>query len=265
MTSDFPWYDSPWLSAYREATRILSQEAPHLLSDFEDAMRVFRVDPSFTPRVLPGFLEPSLRTTFLDLVNDLKADEMEHHELFQFGRLVLHDHPEFTQFQAAVCDAISEQAGEPLEPSYNFLSLYNNLGICKVHMDAPCAKWTLDICLEQSDRWPIHISEVTDWPLSQAYSKENWHEEIVSDAAFNFSSYEMDPGDALLFCGANQWHYRDRIPRKVDQNFCSLLFLHFVPAGAAALVDPASWAAHFNEPSLSPVGDIYRFESRQAG
>ncbi len=32
------------------------------------------------------------------------------------------------------------------------------------HMDAPDAMWTLDICLEQSEPWPISFSQPVDWP-----------------------------------------------------------------------------------------------------
>ena len=31
-------------------------------------------------------------------------------------------------------------------------------------MDAPDAKWTLDLCNEQSDAWPIHFSRIMPWP-----------------------------------------------------------------------------------------------------
>ena len=34
-------------------------------------------------------------------------------------------------------------------PAYNFLSLYTQLDICEPHMDAPKAKWTLNVCIEQ--------------------------------------------------------------------------------------------------------------------
>ena len=79
------------------------------------------------------------------------TDELEKQELFNFGRLVVHDHPYFNQIQNTMTDLVSEIAQEPVEAYYNFLSLYNNLGVCEVHMDALSAKWTLDVCINQSD------------------------------------------------------------------------------------------------------------------
>ncbi|MCY7281379.1 MAG: hypothetical protein LH610_10885 [Sphingomonas bacterium] len=88
----------------------------------------------------------------------------EKHEMLRFGRLIVHEAELCTELQAKLTDRISELVNEPVEPSYNFLSLYNNLGVCAVHMDAPSAKWTFDYCIEQSDPWPIYLSQVQPWP-----------------------------------------------------------------------------------------------------
>jgi hypothetical protein len=56
---------------------------------------------------------------------------------------------------------VSDLVGEEVEPSYNFLSLYTRMGIFEPHLDAPSAKWTLDICIDQSEPWPIYFSQIT--------------------------------------------------------------------------------------------------------
>ena len=57
-------------------------------------------------------------------------------------------------------DLVSGLVGEAVEASYNFLSLYAGAASCAVHMDAPSAKWTLDICIDQSRLWTIEVSDV---------------------------------------------------------------------------------------------------------
>lgn len=55
---------------------------------------------------------------------------------------------------------MSEAADEAVEAGYNaFLSLYDRLGVCPVHLDSPEAKWTLDLYIDQSVCWPIQVSQ----------------------------------------------------------------------------------------------------------
>ena len=54
-----------------------------------------------------------------------------------------------------------------------------------------------------------------------------------------------------MFGGSSQWHYRERIPRPHKDNFCHLVFLHFVPAGAGHLTHASKWAEHFGLPELA--------------
>ena len=52
-----------------------------------------------------------------------------------------------------------------------------------------------------------------------------------------------------------RWHYRDRIPRQSAENYCQLLFFHFVRADSVDLIDPANWAGLFSMPELAGVRD----------
>ena len=154
-----------------------------------------------------------------------------------------HDIAEFSTLQDSLVDQASEWAGEPLESSYNFLSLYTRMGVCNPHLDSPSAKWTLDLCIDQSEPWPIHLSQVVPWPDKNAQIGENWTSEIKEDRSLNFSASTLNPGDAILFSGSSQWHYRDALPRDGGKRYCDLLFMpsqaragRSRPAGHAASI-----------------------------
>jgi hypothetical protein len=91
-------------------------------------------------------------------VASLRPTDLELHEARTFGRFVVHDHPYFTELQQHIVPLVSAAVGEPVEAAYNFLSLYGGLGVCPPHMDSPEAKWTLDLCLNQSAPWPASPS-----------------------------------------------------------------------------------------------------------
>lgn len=253
IPAEFPWYDSPWLHSYVTAKSIISKISPEKLSEFEAAIAVLQAPPSFEVTKVRDVLSRSDLEMALGLVRNLETEDFEQHEVLQFGRLIAHDKPEFTRLQRAFTDRVSELAGEDLEPSYNFLSLYNNLGACAPHMDAPSAKWTLDICLEQSEPWPIYFSQCVPWPEKFQLEADagGWVEQIKNDSRLEFSAFDFKANEALFFAGGNQWHYRERIARSRDRNFCTLLFFHYIPKGCADLVNPACWHELFNIPELS--------------
>lgn len=120
-------------------------------------------------------------------------------------------------------------------------------------MDAPDAGFTVDICLKQSDIWPIYVSKVVDWPSALNISDPCWDKKLKESLELEFKQYCLEEGDALVFGGCNQWHYRDRIPRGHSRHFCSLLFLHYVPKGCKALLDPLNWTDIFDVPELASI------------
>ncbi len=145
---------------------------------------------------------------------------------------------------------VSELAGEAVEPAYNFLSLYTQLGICEPHMDAPKAKWTLDVCIEQSSAWPIYFSQTVPWPEDFSYSGKDWQEYIKDQSDLRFNSCSLHPGEAVLFSGSSQWHYRDGYSGLGNNSFCNLLFFHFLPEGTRKIVEPTNWPELFEMPAL---------------
>lgn len=250
------WYDSVWLNAYHAAKDIVARSAPSRLEDFVRSFDSLRTDPAFSTRSLPKVIRSEQLDYLRGVIQAVPADKLELHEMNAFGRFIVHDLPEFSAFQAALVDQVSEWADEPLEPSYNFLSLYTRMGVCEPHLDSPSAKWTLDLCIDQSDAWPIHLSQVVPWPEKGLQTGENWSAEIKGDKSLNFSANILSPGDAIFFSGSSQWHYRDALPRDGKKRHCDLLFMHFIPRGAADIVRPKNWASLFDIPELSLIPEI---------
>jgi hypothetical protein len=254
VSGDFPWYDSSWLASYVRAKAYIAEHQPRRLEEFVHAFDVLRTDPGFEIKRIDRIFSSSEHAQLKALIADLPDRDCEKHEVLRFGRGVVHDAPLCTTLQNALVDRMSELVNEPVEPCYNFLSLYNNLGVCAVHMDAPSAKWTLDYCIEQSAPWPIYLSQVRLWPETWSCQPgADWEHAIKNDPENRFTHYELSEGEAIVFGGSSQWHYRDRIPRLTKSNFCHLLFFHFVPTGARHLTRVTRWAEYFDIPELAEV------------
>lgn len=175
-------------------------------------------------------------------------------ELLRFGRSIRHNLPFLTTLQHVLTAAVSEVVQEDVVPAYNFFCLYNNLGVCEVHMDAPSAKWTPDLCIEHTAPWPLNISPVSPWPVDLNLSRDEDWQTAIKDQN-EFEPHCMNEGDAVVFAGSSQWHFRPRIPRVRHQNFCHLAFLHFLPRGSGALVTPQLWPDLLDLPEIRDVCD----------
>jgi hypothetical protein len=254
--SPYPWYDSWWLAKYLAAQAIIRRLKPEALPLFTRALAPLQTDTAFRTTLLEQPFDAATLDAVRTAAKGLGPSDLELHEARAFGRFVVHDHPLFLELAARAVPIVSAAVGEQVEPSYTFLSLYANRGVCAVHLDAPQAKWTLDLCVDQSAPWPIHFSEVRPWPAPAelaAFEGEGWQETIKASAALRFSSYVPRVGQAIVFSGSSQWHYRDPIPRGDGSPYCTLLFLHFIPRGAADLLDPRHWASLVGLPELAAL------------
>lgn len=247
------WYDSVWLNAYHAASRVVARVAPHRHEEFVRAFDVLRTPSDFTPRHERGFLTLDQLEQIRSIARAIPNDRLELHEMASFGRFVVHNLPEFTKLQHELAATASDWAGQALEPCYNFLSLYTRMGACEPHLDSPSAMWTLDICIEQSDPWPIWFSQNVPWPESAGAPDPDWATAIKNDPDLTFTPYVMEPGDAVLFSGSSQWHYREPLQAEGRKRFCNLLFLHYIPLGAGELLKPANWPHLFGIPEINEV------------
>lgn len=251
----FDWYDGCFLAKFEAARRMLAIVRPGESRRFAAAFDTLRTRADFEVRRVHDVLPPARFADFLAQLRAVPASSLHGHERGDFGRRIARDLPILAELQLELMPLVAELAGEAVEPCYTFLSLYDGAGTCAPHLDAPSAKWTLDLCLAQSGEWPIHFSSVVPWPTSDADGNV--------PAATAFRSHSLRPNEALLFSGSSQWHYRDAIP---DAGFCHLAFLHYHPAGCADLVRPARWAAHFDMPEraiLDAVFETLRPDRRQ--
>src|SRR5215813_14222370 len=137
----YPWYDSFWLTKYHGAKDVIRRVQPDKLPDFVQALSRLRTDADFRTKKIPGLFDDATMAAIRQTIATFQLTELELHEFKRFGRFVVHDHPFFTELQNRTIDLVSEAAGEPVEASYNFVSLYKKVGVCAVHMDAPQAKW----------------------------------------------------------------------------------------------------------------------------
>ena len=169
-----------------------------------------------------------------------------------FRRFLVTDHEFFSDLHYRLVPLVSRLVGEPVEPTYTQMALYSRSGVLPVHLDSPNAKWTLDICLRQSETWPIYVGRPQSWlefdPTVEVTSA--WEEFMKCEAGLDFQPYLLEPGDALLFASSNQWHYRDSMPATSVNAYCDLLFLSYVPQGVNKLLAPAKWGEYFSMPEL---------------
>ncbi len=249
----FPWYDSQWLSAFETAKSIIQKTSPQKLASFTAAFKPLKTREDFEVIKLPKVFNQEILEKSKDIIKNLEIGQKETHEIFRLGRFVIHNHPFFNQIHESVTEMVSELVKEEVEATYNFLSLYNNLGVCAVHMDSPEAKYTFDICIEQSIDWKIFISQRQDWKNNFEYTYENWHQQIINDPKNHFTEYSLKSGDGIIFSGSSQWHYRNPISDKANNNFCNLIFFHFTPKGMKKLINPQNWAEIFEMPELKQL------------
>ena len=258
MRTELEWYDSVWLGTYLTARDVVAQVAPARLKEFVDSFRILRTDPSFTVKDVPGIFDADALQQIKSIIKSIPMSTMEMHEMKQFGRFVVHNHPTFTEMQRGLVGRVSGLVDQEVEPCYNFLSLYTRMGICEPHLDAPSSKWTLDVCIDQSEPWPIHFSQIVPWPEERPELGDDWQSAIKNAPHLRFQSKTLTPGNAIIFSGSSQWHYRDALPQKGSKAFCDLLFFHFIPKGASEIVKPRNWARLFDIPELASIPGINR-------
>ncbi|MBT3832115.1 MAG: hypothetical protein HOB98_17190 [Gammaproteobacteria bacterium] len=247
----FPWYDSHWHSAYQAVFGFLQTEYPTRVDDFVNALLPLHTRKDFKPIIAHDILSTATLSEANAVIAGIGIGDWEVHEVESFGRLVLHDHPYFSDLQQRLTEQVSDMVNEEVVPSYSFLSIYNGRGVCEPHLDNPVAKWTLDIPLDASAVWPIYISSVSEWPTEDACT-EDWQSSIKS--SFSFDAFELASGSGLVFSGSSQWHYRN--PAPIEPNFYNhLIFFHYVPTAMQGLVDPLAWSDYFG---IAEIGEIIR-------
>lgn len=151
----------------------------------------------------------------------------------EFVRHYMHNPGFFVNIHHQLTDFASEQFGVRVKPSYCFLSMYKESGICPLHIDRPQCRYTIDYLIQitQDQPWPILIAdEMTDEKRASYGDSEEGHpkgREAINQriSAENWHRVDLEENDAVLYSGTNSWHYRpERLQATAD-----LIFFHFVP------------------------------------
>ena len=153
----------------------------------------------------------------------------------QFVRRYANNVPFFVGIHKQLAGFASDLFGEKVKPSYSFLSMYEDNGICPLHIDRPQCRYTIDYLIRQTqaEPWPIHIGDhMTDEQRQAIDDDENGHpkdDEAIQAriAQENWHTVLLNPNDAVCYSGTHSWHYRsERLRGTAD-----LIFFHFVPDG----------------------------------
>lgn len=249
------WYDSHFLRRVEVARRYLAKVRPERLPEFVAGLASLGAAPGWREMLVDDVFDDATREEIIAISRSARPDAhaQQARENADFGRDVMWRIPRFVELQEELRPRVEALTGRRLVSSYNFLSRYGASGKCDLHMDDPRAMYTFDYCIEQDAVWPIHVSRPVDWAAGEMPARFD-PETVIADAGLDFAEHLMQPGQALLFQGSSQWHYRRP---KVAGGFCHLLFFHYYPADAEDLVLPHRWAAHFGIPELEPLCDLF--------
>jgi hypothetical protein len=134
----------------------------------------------------------------------------------KFSRWFWHNLPMLKQLHHSpeLIMKASKVFGEPVKPSYVFTSLYDANGVCPVHRDRPQCRYTIDLCIDQDDVWPIYVEDLED---------KN------PDKLARCKPYILKPGEALCYSGTGQTHYRKPMKEDSKATWINLAFFHWVP------------------------------------
>ncbi|MEL7444667.1 MAG: hypothetical protein AAGK02_02505 [Pseudomonadota bacterium] len=248
-----PWYDAHFLRRFEAAKHYLAEVRPDAVDQFVAGFAPLRPPFGYEIETVNQVFDERTRSRIVEIARNIPQTDRETHENRSFGRDLVWDHPYFLELQAQLVPLVSDLAGRELVTGYNFLSLYGGSGKCDPHMDEPISMYTLDYCIEQSEGWPIHFSDVVEWPTVE--NSQNWKpSDVLEDPDIAWTTHTLEPNQALLFNGSSQWHYRDNIN---PGGFCNLLFFHYYPAGCENLVWPRQWHKHFDIPELEPLCELF--------
>ena len=236
------WYDAHWWRCWRAARDWLQAARPERLADFDTMVDGLRPVDDLLVRRLDGGVPPQVLASMRASVREVDPVRLESHELDSFGRHVVHDvvGDDVVAWARSVVEPV---VGRPLVLAYDFLSLYRGQGRCTPHLDAPNAGYTVDVCLDQSAPWPLLVRDGAPWPPDVD------GQVVVPDLDHgDWQEFAMEPGEALLFSGSSVWHGRQPMPD--GDGFCTLAFVHLVPADAEDAVAPTRWADLLDVPGL---------------
>jgi hypothetical protein len=135
-----------------------------------------------------------------------------------------HHYPPMLAFLWGLTPAIATVTGLDLLPTYDYLRLYREGDVCRVHSDRPSCEHSLSLTLDYSDgeAWPLEVGErAIPAPLARV-------DDDFGGAPYR--SLSMQPGDAVLYNGVHRRH--GRITPNPNA-WSAHLFLHWIERDGA--------------------------------
>ncbi len=167
-------------------------------------------------RILRDVLPPDLLRAFQIYVREIAQTPLMIREEWA-GRVARHNDPFAVEIHRRLTPLVEEHLKRPVKRSYAYLASYQDGARVTKHVDREQCRYTLDLCIEDSGgrASPERGSNrggaprpLPPWPL------------YVEGRPAHLRS-----GDAVLYFGCEQPHYRFRKPAGKVAN---LVFLHFV-------------------------------------
>ncbi len=129
-----------------------------------------------------------------------------------------HFYPPMLFFLWGLTPIVSEIVGKELLPTYDYIRIYREGDVCRVHHDRQSCEHSLSLTLDYSDGavWPLEVESARTEPSARV------DEDFGTE---KFASIPMQVGDAVLYQGVHHRHART----EPNPNGWSVhLFLHWV-------------------------------------
>jgi hypothetical protein len=132
-----------------------------------------------------------------------------------------HHYPPLLAFLWGLTPTVCRLLGRDLLPTYDYLRIYREGDLCKVHSDRYACEHSLSLTLDYSDDvpWPLEVERAASEPSAR----------VEPDFGGNaFGSVPMAVGDGVLYQGVRHRHGRTT-PN--PNAWSAHLFLHWVERG----------------------------------
>ncbi len=177
---------------------------------------------------LKGLIAPDVTQAFLQaLKQDIGDDAIPLSGVTDYPNLLHrpafemygHHYKPMLFFLWGLTPIIADIVGKDLVPTYDYLRIYREGDLCRIHSDRQSCEHSLSLTLDYSDGvvWPLEVGKER---LSAPSSRidDDWQDE-------SYHSIGMEVGDAILYQGVH--HRHGRMTRNPNE-WSVHLFLHWV-------------------------------------
>lgn len=177
--------------------------------------------------LVEGLIAPEIAAAFVAMLKkDIGAKALPVSGIRDYPNLLArpafeiygHFYPPMLTFLWGLTPIVSQVIGKDLLPTYDYLRIYRDGDVCRVHHDRLSCEHSLSLTLDYSDGVP--------WDLDLEQRETKPSSKVEDDFGGEpFTSLEMKVGDAVLYQGVHHRHGR----LTPNPNGWSIhLFLHWV-------------------------------------